>query len=86
MKTTPKQFAHLLAHSSLSESERQAVLQIIPTLDTKQIEEIAQTLRLDAKEKKKLCRMIRSKQKKIHTKFESDLDKAELATLADKSH
>ena len=49
MKTTPKQFAELLANSSLLPDEQTAVLASLDQLTLNQIEALAKCLRKDSK-------------------------------------
>lgn len=70
MKTTPQQFAQLLAHSTLSESERQAVLDQLEYLSPSQIEDFAKILWSDGKEKAKILRHVETQQERILTGVE----------------
>ena len=79
MKTTPKQFAQLLLRSTLTKDEQQMILDLLPSLSSKQIDEIAKTLKKDVSSKKSLCKDIKKHQEKLHTDLVADLDKAELS-------
>jgi len=75
MKTTAKQFAEYLHESSLPAQQKQYVLELLPNLSAKQIEQIAKILKKDVKRKRQIIRKSEIQEERVIQQMEHDLIK-----------
>ncbi len=73
MKYTPKNFAELLYKSSLSDSEKEDIIELLPTLSQDQIDEIFITLKDDVDSQEKIWEMADEEVEVLQEKIELEL-------------
>ena len=71
MNTTPRQFAELLAGSSLSDTQKEMILAALPSLSPAEREKIVLHLRKDVREVQKIFDQAERKRQKIQMDYEA---------------
>jgi single-stranded DNA-specific DHH superfamily exonuclease len=75
-KITAKQFSELLINSTLDQEQIDIIVQKLDTLDEEQIDQIADILREDVQEKKKIEKKAELNEEMILHQFENKLESA----------
>tara|TARA_B100000315_G_C14047560_1_gene350366 strand:+ start:228 stop:473 length:246 start_codon:yes stop_codon:yes gene_type:complete len=73
MNITPKQFAEWLKRSTLSPSEQQAVLDLLPKISPEQIYKIAELLRKDVHRQSKVLAAVTRERDKLILQFDLEM-------------